>query len=114
MANDTQETLFKIFAGLAGGAVIGTSASGGGPEGGPTTGTTASTGGLASAAIGSAILAATGDHQQKDGGGAAAIALNVVKSGLGTVPLVAALLGLFGGGGNDDKPAPLVKYALPE
>jgi hypothetical protein len=97
MASDTQETLYKIFAGLAGGSVSGASGSGGGLGGG---------------AIGSAISAATGE-QKANGGGAGEIALKIVKSGLGTVPLVAALLGLFGGG-EEEKPAPLVKYAMPE
>jgi hypothetical protein len=97
MASDTQETLYKIFAGLAGGSVSGAGASGDG---------------LAGGAIGSAMSAATGE--QKTGGGAAGIALKIVKSGMGAVPLVAALLGLFGGGNDEEKPAPLVKYAMPE
>jgi hypothetical protein len=37
--------------------------------------------------------------------------MDILKSGLGLVPLVGGLLGLFGGG--SDAPPPLVKYALP-
>jgi len=98
MANDTQEMLFRIFAGLAGGSVSGASGSGGGLTGG---------------GIGPAVAAVAGG-QKKDGGGAAQIALNVLKSGLGTVPLAMALFGLFGGGDDDAQPAPLMKYAMPE
>jgi len=36
----------------------------------------------------------------------------VFESGLGVIPLVTGLLGLFGGG-SSDAPAPLVKYAMP-
>ncbi len=99
MASDTQETLYEIFAGLAGGSRTGAGGSGSG---------------LAGGAVGSAISAATGDEEKKDGGGAGAFALKMVKNGLGTAPLVAALLGLFGGGDDDEKPEPLVKYAMPE
>lgn len=95
MASDAQETLYRIFAGLAGGSVSGAAASGG-----------------VGGAIGSAITAATGEDKS-EGGGAARVALNVVKSGMGVVPLVAALFGLFGGD-EAESPAPLVKYALPE
>ena len=98
MASDAQETLYRIFAGLAGGSGSGGSRSGGG---------------LTDGAIGSAISAAT-DEQKKDDGGGGNSALNALKSGLASVPLAALLFGLFGGGGDDEKPAPLVKYALPE
>lgn len=96
MASDAQETLYRIFAGLAGGAGSGASWSSGGMGGG---------------AIGSAIAAETGEDKSSSGG-AARVALNVVKSGMGIVPLVASLFGLFGGG--EEKPAPMVKYILPE
>jgi len=43
---------------------------------------------------------------------AASIASTVLKSGFGLVPLISALLGLFGSGGTP-APAPLVKYLLP-
>lgn len=38
--------------------------------------------------------------------------VNVLKSGLGVAPLVGSLIGLFGGGG-EEEPAPFVKYAMP-
>jgi len=97
MASDAQETLFRIFAGLSAGAVSGASGSGGGLGGG---------------VVGSAVTAPVVE-KHGEGGGAARVALNVVKSGMGVVPLVASLFGLFGGG-DDEKPTPLVKYALPE
>jgi hypothetical protein len=96
MASDAQETLYRIFAGLAGGS-------------GPDIGSELP-GGLTGGAIGSAISAAA--SKQSEGGGAGHIALNVLKSGLGSVPLIAALFGLFGAG-DEEAPAPLVKYALP-
>jgi hypothetical protein len=65
---------------------------------------------LTDGAIGQAIAAAA--SKKDEGGGVGQVALNVVKSGLGTVPLVAALFRLFGGG-DDEAPARLVKYALP-
>jgi hypothetical protein len=47
-----------------------------------------------------------------DGSTAESIATTVLESGLGMVPLIVGLLGLFGGGGT---PAPtLEKYAMPE
>jgi hypothetical protein len=50
------------------------------------------------------------------GGGisAEAIATTVLESGLGMVPLVVGLLGLFGGGGTPAPPPTLEKYAMPE
>ena len=125
MASETQETLYRIFAGLAGGSVTG--AAGAGFSAGATTpaartgesvtsdGIPAAIsglglgGGLTGGAIASAVSAASG---QSNGSGAAEIALSVVKSGLGVVPLIGALFGLFGGG-DEEKPVPLIKYALP-
>ena len=45
--------------------------------------------------------------RSESGGGSA---LGLLRSGLGAIPRL--LIGLFGGG-EDDEPAPLVKYALP-
>ena len=42
---------------------------------------------------------------------ALAIATTVLESGLGVIPLVTGLIGLFSGG--DSTPAPLTKYAMP-
>ena len=95
MASDTQETLYRIFAGLAG----------------PSSGESRSGGGLTGGGIGSTVSAAVSN--KGDGGGAGEIVLNVLKSGLGSVPLAAALFRLFGGGDDDEMPEPLVKYALP-
>ncbi len=97
MASDAQETLFRIFAALSGAAT--------GPAGG--------------GAIASAIDAATGagasatTKSQGAGSTVESIAMDVLKSGFGMVPLVTTLFGLFGGGGAETPP-PLVKYALPE
>lgn len=46
-------------------------------------------------------------------GTALSVASKVFESGLGLVPLVSGLLGLFGGGGSTSPP-PLQKYAMPE
>ncbi|MGA2267697.1 MAG: hypothetical protein ABSH44_04420 [Bryobacteraceae bacterium] len=43
---------------------------------------------------------------------AESIVSTVLESGFGVVPLIAGLLGLFGGGGTP-APSPLVKYAMP-
>jgi hypothetical protein len=142
MASDAQETLYRLFAGLAG-AVEGGASAGGGMAGSAV----ASSGGIAGNAIGSgkgvvgsalgpgggigsgaieSILAAvagaaigTGSlslpataAETGAGSVAARVALNAVKSGMGVVPLVTALFGLFGGD-DEEKPAPLVKYAMP-
>jgi len=45
-------------------------------------------------------------------GGIMSIATTVLESGLGLIPLVTGLLGLFGGGSSE--PPPLVKYAMPD
>jgi hypothetical protein len=49
---------------------------------------------------------------QETGSALESIVQTVFKSGLGLVPLVGGLLGLFGGG-DDPPPTPLVKYAMP-
>jgi hypothetical protein len=59
--------------------------------------------------IGAAIAGGSGGSSS---GGAGSIASTVLKSGLGIVPLISGLLGLFGGGGSP-APPPLVKYAMP-
>jgi hypothetical protein len=113
MASDAQETLYRIFAGLADASGGGTGSrlgSGAGSES-VTDGGSGLLSGLTGGAIGAAITTAV--SEKKDGGGAGQIALNIVKSGLGTVPLIAALFGLFGGGDDDEAPTPLVKYAMP-
>ena len=113
MASDAQETLYRIFAGLAGASGAGPGSSvGSGAVGGSGSDTGSDLlGALTGGSIGPAILAAA--SKKNEGGGAGQVALDVMKSGLGTVPLIAALFGLFGGGDDDEAPAPLVKYALP-
>jgi len=90
MASDAQETLYRIFAALSGTSM------------GPVSG------GLTGAVAGEVSQAATA---KQDSTSAASIALDVVKSGLGVVPLVTTLLGLFGGG-DDAAPPPLTKYTM--
>lgn len=41
------------------------------------------------------------------------VASSILKSGFGVAPLIGGLVSLFGGGGDVEQPAPLVKYALP-
>jgi hypothetical protein len=97
MSSETQDVLDKIFAALSGGGMGG---SGGGLAGALTAGLV---GGGSNAAA---------SPKQSGGSTAASIGMDILKSGLGLVPLVSGLLGLFGGGGSD-APPPLVKYALP-
>jgi len=72
--------------------------------------------GLVSSLLVGIPLVSTATQAATAGGSAGSmiesIASDVLKSGLGMVPLIGGLIGLFGGGGN---PAPthLVKYALP-
>ena len=55
----------------------------------------------------------TGASGKSTGSEAMAIAKTVLGSGLGLIPMVTGLLGLFGGG-DDEGPAPLTKFAMPE
>src|SRR4051794_38149255 len=106
MASDAQETLFRIFAALSGT----TAGSGGGGV----------VGAAVDAATGSTTTAGRGSTNASKaaeaGGGSTveSIAMDVLKSGLGVVPLVTTLFGLFGGRGEAEAAPPLVKYALPE
>jgi hypothetical protein len=97
MSSGTQDVLDKIFAALSG---DGMGSGGGGLAGIVTAGLA---GGGSNAAAGS---------KQSQPNAAASIGMEILTSGLGLVPLVGSLLGLFGGGGADT-PAPLTKYALP-
>src|SRR4051794_5354886 len=130
MASETQETLYRLFATLSGGmaraaepnlGARGASADGGmaalaqgiqsAVAGGIASGMT---GGLASGGIVGAIESAVAGSTEKkkdQGGGAAEIALDVVKSGMGLVPLASLVFGLFGGG--KEEPPTSMKYALP-
>ena len=97
MSSETQDVLDKIFEALAGGAA--------GSTGGGLAGI------LASSLAGGAT-SGTASAKQPTGTTASSIGMDILKSGLGLVPLVSGLFGLFGGGGSD-APPPLVKYALP-
>jgi hypothetical protein len=96
MGSEAQDVLDKIFSALSGGAM---GSSGGGLAGALTSGLTGGNSGTA-----------TGT-QASGGSTVAEIGMDILKSGLGLVPLVGGLLGVFGGG--SEAPAPLVKYALP-
>ncbi|HLK50399.1 MAG TPA: hypothetical protein VKT49_19800 [Bryobacteraceae bacterium] len=60
-----------------------------------------------------ALTAATSSNSKSTGNSALTAVSKVFTSGLGLVPLVSGLLGLFGGGGPEQPPA-LVKYSMPE
>jgi hypothetical protein len=102
MANTTQDMVFESFAEAASGA-------------------TQSLNSMASAAKQSSVpLLAheeTNSKTPSSGGGgseALTIATTVLESGLGIVPLVAGLIGLFTGGGDSNAPPPLMKYVMPD
>lgn len=95
MESDAQETLYRIFTALSGAG-----------------------GGLVSGALAAVTQnasqtgAATPGTTKQHGSGAGSIVTDVLKSGLGLVPIVSTLFGLFGAS-DDASPPPLVKYALP-
>src|SRR5204863_1264371 len=62
-----------------------------------------------------ASLTMSGAESTNDQGGISvgAVASTVLKSGIGLVPMITGLLGLFGGGEKQPE-TPLVKYAMPE
>lgn len=94
MASTTQDTLWKTFLAIAG--------DGGEPAG--------FLGDLVTQ--GNATTKTAVAPPQKTGSALESVVQTVFESGLGLVPLVGGLLGLFGGG-DDPSPAPLVKYAMP-
>ena len=94
MASTTQDTLWKTFLAIAG-------------NGGDLAGLF---GGLATQ--GNATTKAQA-QPQKTGSALESVVQTVFESGLGLVPLVGGLLGLFAGG-DDPPPASLVKYAMPQ
>ena len=101
MASAIQDSLFESFTEAAGGL-------------------TANLQGLVSS-IGTATgsqpqtttASASSTTGQSGGVGVLSTVATVLESGLGIVPLVAGLIGLFTGG-NSSTPPPLVKYAMPE
>jgi len=65
-------------------------------------------------ATSTASRTASSDSGSSGGGSTVGTVVStVLKSGLGLSPLVRGILGLFGGGGGDEEPAPLVKYERP-
>jgi hypothetical protein len=71
--------------------------------------------GSSAAQAASGSSASTSNASTSSGGGitAESIVTTVLESGMGMVPLVVGLLGLFGGGGTPAPPT-LEKYAMPE
>ena len=61
----------------------------------------------------SALTAVTASNSKSTGNAVVSAVSKVFTSGLGLVPLLGSLFGLFGGGGKEEPP-PLVKYAMPE
>ena len=124
MANNNQETILTIFRDVSGG-----NTSSGSTQTSALSDLTsqlvetsrqiAESGGAQAEAIGANTKAVesaqkTGSTEPTSGGvSAGAILSTVFKSGLGLIPLVSGLLGLFGGG-SDPEPPPLVRYALPQ
>ena len=61
----------------------------------------------------SALTTITANNSQSTGDAVVSAVSKVFTSGLGLVPLVSGLLGLFGGSGSE-QPPPLVKYPMPD
>ena len=117
MASTTQNDLLETFTEAAGGLTqnLDTMASAGDEL--------ASTGSVAKpksseaeqgTAQASSSSASSNTNSGSAGSEALSIATTVLESGLGIVPLVAGLIGLFTGGGDSSAPPPLVKYAMPQ
>lgn len=111
MANTTEQTLLDEFASIAGDPAGGSSA-GLIQQMTQTMGTiaytpqTETTGGQA---------AGSGTSNSGSGGDSAlSIASTVLESGLGIVPLIGGLIGLFDGGGGSTQQQPLTKFAMPD
>jgi hypothetical protein len=109
MASKTQENLFEYFQALTTGlGNVTAQAATVGPANLPSATTTAP------AAIGkTAPSSQSAESSSGAGSTVLSIASKVFESGLGLVPLINGLLGLFGGGG-PSTPPPLEKYAMPE
>ena len=98
-------------AGITGGGGI----SNAGAIGGSSDFTAGATDGGSTSNAGTSSDGNTSNAGATGGGGitAESIATTVLESGMGMVPLIVGLLGLFGGGGTPAPPA-LVKYAMPD
>jgi hypothetical protein len=86
-----------------------------GTTGGSGISTAGTSGGASASTAGTSSDGNTSPAGTSSGGGitAESIATTVLESGMGMVPLIVGLLGLFGGGGTPAPPA-LVKYAMPD
>jgi hypothetical protein len=94
MASKTQETIYDGFKALASGGSVAAALEH----------TATQIGALTAVAAGSS---------QSTGNAVVSAVSKVFTSGLGLVPLLSGLFGLFGGGGQESPP-PLVKYAMPD
>jgi len=114
--SDTVKQLVELQ-GSSAAEASGSASTGGSDSAGGTSGGGDATSGTASGSSASAQNASSGTSTGGTTSGAAStvesIATTVLESGLGMVPLIVGLLGLFGGGGTPAPPA-LVKYAMPD
>jgi hypothetical protein len=108
MTKTTQEKVLDEFTAIAGRDAPTLNAILGSPQDLPTSlGAIAAQGGSTGSAT-----ASNGPASSGGGTTAASVAKTVLESGLGLVPLIGGLIGLFSGG-DSNAPAPLVKYAMP-
>lgn len=112
MADTTEETLLDEFSAISGETAAGSSA-------GLINQMTASMGTIPytpQTLTTSGQLAGSATSSSGGGGGdsALSIASTVLESGLGIVPLIGGLIGLFDGGGSSSTQQPLTKYAMPD
>jgi hypothetical protein len=110
MAGKTQETLFEHFRSIASDLKAGSS--------GSTPASSDNTVGITGSDTSIPVIGSppppTASSQTSSSGGSSGLGLaaEVFRSGLGIVPLVTGLMGLFGGGSS--APPPLTKYAMPQ
>jgi hypothetical protein len=110
MAGTTQDKLFEHFRAIAAGSMASTS--------GPIQSKSDDRVGISGSdtsipIIGSPLPPATSSRTSSGGGTSGfALASGLIGSGLGLVPLVTGLMGLFSGG--TSAPPPLTKYAMPQ
>jgi hypothetical protein len=108
MSKTTQEKLLDEFTAIGGRETDGLSAILGSPLDPPASlGAIAAQGGITESAT-----ASNGPATSGGGITASSVVETVLGSGLGLVPLIGGLIGLFSGGVSN-APAPLVKYAMP-
>jgi hypothetical protein len=116
MAGTTQDTLLESFSEAAGGLMQHLDSLANASEVLAPAGNVASpeNGNPSGPAAARSVSSSGSSSTSGDGGtDALSIAATILESGLGIVPLVAGLIGLFTGGGSSTPP-PLVKYAMPD